>query len=57
MPRKKKIAIGVTIFIAIAAIVGTVLGLYFYFSPSANHVITVVSTTNDDETSYSSTEF
>ena len=56
MPRKKKIVLGVVIFIAIAAIVGTVVGLYYYFSPGANHILTTVSTTDNDE-SYSSTEF
>ncbi len=32
------------------------MGLYYYFSPGANHIITTVSTTDEDE-SYSSTEF
>lgn len=57
MPRKKKIAIGVTIFLIIGALVGIGLGLYFHFRPGANHVQTVVSTTNDGATTYSSTKF
>lgn len=56
MTTKKKIILGLTIFIAIGAIIGTIVGLYFYFAPGSNHILTSVSTTSDDDT-YSSTEF
>ncbi len=56
MPMKKKVVIGVAIFITIAAIVGIAVGLYFHFRPSSTHVQTIVSSTSDG-TTYSSTKF
>ncbi len=56
MERRKKIIIGVAIFIAIAAIVGTAVGLYFHYKPNSTHIQTVVSTTSDG-TVHSSTTF
>jgi flagellar basal body-associated protein FliL len=56
MPRKKKVIIAISIFIAIAAIVGIAVGLYFHFRPTSNHVYTVVSQGNDG-TVHSATKF
>lgn len=53
---KKKIIIGFSTFLTIAAIVGLALGLYFHFSPSSNHIHTTVASTSDG-TVYSSTKF
>lgn len=56
MPMKKKVAIGVAVFLTIAALVGLGLGLYFHFRPSSTHLQTTVSQTSDG-TLYSSTKF
>lgn len=56
MPMKKKLAIGISIFLTIAALVGLAVGLYFHFRPSSIHLQTTVSKANDG-TLYSSTKF
>jgi len=56
MPMKNKVAIGVAIFLIIAALVGLAVGLYFHFRPSSTHLQTTVSQTSDG-TLYSSTKF
>jgi len=56
MPQKKKIAIAFAIFLAIGAIVGLVVGLYFHYKPEAYHLQTTASQANDG-TVYSSTKF
>lgn len=56
MPMKKKLAIGISIFLTIAALVGLAVGLYFHFRPSSTHLQTTVSQANDG-TLYSSTKF
>lgn len=56
MPMKKKLAIGISIFLTIAALVGLAVGLYFHFRPSSTHLQTTVSKANDG-TLYSSTKF
>lgn len=56
MPMKNKVAIGVAIFLTIAALVGLAVGLYFHFRPSSAHLQTTVSQTSDG-TLYSSTKF
>lgn len=53
---KKKLAIGISIFLTIAALVGLAVGLYFHFRPSSTHLQTTVSKANDG-TLYSSTKF
>ena len=53
---KNKVAIGVAIFLIIAALVGLAVGLYFHFRPSSTHLQTTVSQTSDG-TLYSSTKF
>lgn len=53
---KKKLAIGISIFLTIAALVGLAVGLYFHFRPSSTHLQTTVSQANDG-TLYSSTKF
>lgn len=53
---KKKLAIGISIFLTIAALVGLAVGLYFHFRPSSIHLQTTVSKANDG-TLYSSTKF
>lgn len=56
MSPKKKAIIGVSVFLTVAAIVGLAVGLYFHFSPSSTHLMTVVSSTTDG-TVHLSTKF
>ena len=56
MPTKKKVVIAVTIFIAIAALTGLAIGLYFHFRPSSTHITTTVAQTTEGN-SYASTKF
>ncbi len=56
MSTKKKVVIGVALFLTIAAIVGIALGLYFHFRPSSTHILTTVSQSKDGNV-FSSTKF
>lgn len=56
MSTQKKVAIGVALFLTIAAIVGIAVGLYFHFKPSSTHIMTTVSQSKDGNV-FSSTKF
>lgn len=47
MTRKKKIIIGISVFLTLAAITGLIVGLVLHYRPSSKNIQTVVSQTND----------
>lgn len=47
MPRNKKIIVGITLFLTLAAITGLIVGLVLHYRASSTNLQTVVSQTND----------
>ncbi len=48
--KKKIIIVGVSVFLAIGAIVGLIVGLYFHFIPQSTNLYTSVTSTADGNT-------
>lgn len=48
--KKKAIIIGISVFLAIGAIVGLVVGLYFHFQPQSTNLYTSITSTADGNT-------
>lgn len=45
--KKKGIIVGISVFLAIGAIVGLVVGLYFHFQPQSTNLYTSITSTAD----------